>query len=66
MQFGDELLGVERAFRLGARIEQAIDNQDGGLLAGDFTAQQLDHRIEPFALEGIKGADELDFIADLA
>ncbi|MNE34980.1 hypothetical protein D3C80_1287190 [compost metagenome] len=65
LQFGDKFFGIERAFRLGARIEQAIDDENGGLLARDFTAQQFDHRLEPFALKGIEGTDELDLIADL-
>ncbi|MNJ72067.1 hypothetical protein D3C77_686810 [compost metagenome] len=39
LQFGDELLGVQRGFRAHPGIEHAIDDQQAGLLASDFLAQ---------------------------
>jgi hypothetical protein len=47
-------------FRTHPGIEQAIDDQQAGLLPGDFLAQQPHHGIQPILLKGVEGADELD------
>ncbi|PAV71185.1 hypothetical protein WR25_22682 [Diploscapter pachys] len=62
-QFGDEFLGVEAGFRPGAGIKQPVDDQQGGLLPGNFLAQQPDHRVQAVLLEGVECADELDGVA---
>jgi hypothetical protein len=50
LQFRDELLGVQRGFRTHPGIEHAVDDQQAGLLPGDFLAQQPHHGVQPFLL----------------
>ncbi|MNJ27901.1 hypothetical protein D3C77_224210 [compost metagenome] len=64
LQLGNELLGVQRGFSPGAGSEQAIDDQQRGLVAIDLTAQQFDHLVQPLALKRVECADELDLVAD--
>ncbi|MNG97056.1 hypothetical protein D3C79_561490 [compost metagenome] len=64
MQLGDEFLGVQRGFRPRAGIEQAIDDQQAGLMAADFPAQQFHHFVQPLLLHGVESTDELQLRAD--
>ncbi|MNZ58904.1 hypothetical protein D3C78_769220 [compost metagenome] len=66
LQRGDEFLGVQRRFSTRLGCQQAIDDQQRRLVMTDFAAQQLDHLIQPLALQGIESADELDLCTDHA
>ncbi|MNN12160.1 hypothetical protein D3C81_1251430 [compost metagenome] len=64
LQFRNEFLGIQGGLCAHAGIEYPVDDEQTGLLAANFLAQQLDDGIEPFLFQGVEGTDELNLVSD--